>query len=139
MKVIVDTCIWSLALRRKKQLNSSIEIVELQELIQEVRVQLIGPIRQEILSGVKKKQQFTKLKKIMSAFSDFPLVSEDFELAAEYFNFLRSKGIQGANTDYLICAVSTRNSMPIFTTDKDFSHYKKHLPITLHVPRVSSK
>ena len=44
MKVLVDTCIWSLALRRKKQPTSNIEVVEFQELIEEVRVQLIGPI-----------------------------------------------------------------------------------------------
>jgi hypothetical protein len=49
MKVLVDTCIWSLALRRKKQSGPNIELVEFQELIEEVRVQLIGPIRQEIL------------------------------------------------------------------------------------------
>jgi len=91
MKVLVDTCIWSLALRRKKQPTSNIEVVEFQELIEEVRVQLIGPIRQEILSGVKSKQQFSKLKKILSVFPDLPLASEDFELAAEYFNTLRSQ------------------------------------------------
>ena len=139
MKVLVDTCIWSLALRRKKQPISNIEVVEFQELIEEVRVHLIGPIRQEILSGVKSKQQFSKLKKILSVFPDLPLASEDFELAAEYFNTLRSKGIQGSNTDFLICAVSTRNNMPIFSNDNDFNHYKKHIPITLHAPRVTKK
>ena len=139
MKVLVDTCIWSLALRRKKLPAPRLEIVEFQELIEEVRVQLIGPIRQEILSGVKRKQQFSKLKIILSAFPDLPLVSEDFELSAEYFNTLRSKGIQGSNTDFLICAVSTRNNMPIFSNDNDFNHYKKHIPITLHAPRVTKK
>ncbi len=139
MKVLVDTCVWSLALRRNKQPTSNIEVVEFQELIKEVRVQLIGPIRQEILSGVKRKQQFSKLKKILSAFPDLPLASEDFELAAEYFNTLRSKGIQGSNTDFLICAVSARNNMPIFSIDNDFNHYKKHIPIALHMPRVTKK
>lgn len=139
MKVLVDTCIWSLAIRRDKQPDPNIEVVEFQELIEEVRVQLIGPIRQEILSGVKRKQQFSKLKKILSAFPDLTLVSEDFELAAEYFNTLRSKGIQGSNTDFLICAVSTRNKIPIFSIDNDFIHYQKHIPITLHTPRNSKK
>ena len=139
MKVLVDTCIWSLALRRNKRPASNIEVIEFQELIEEVRVQLIGPIRQEILSGVKGKQQFSKLKKILSAFPDLPLASEDFELASEYFNTLRSKGIQGSNTDFLICAVSTRNNMPIFSTDNDFNHYKKHIPIVLHTPRITKK
>jgi len=139
MKVLVDTCIWSLALRRNKQTASNIEVIEFQELIEEVRVQLIGSIRQEILSGVKRKQQCSKLQKILSAFPDLPLASEDFELAAEYFNTLRSNGIQGSNTDFLICAVSTRNNMPIFSTDNDFNHYKKHIPITLHAPRATKK
>jgi len=139
MKVLVDTCIWSLALRRNEQPDSNIEVVEFRELIEEVRVQLIGPIRQELLSGIKRKQQFSKLKKILSAFPDLPLTPEDFELAAEYFNTLRSKGIQGSNTDFLICAVSTRNNMPIFSTDNDFKHYKNHIPIALHAPRVTKK
>ena len=139
MKVLVDTCIWSLALSRNKRPASNIEVIEFKELIEEVRVQLIGPIRQEILSGVKGKQQFSKLKKILSAFPDLPLASEDFELASEYFNILRSKGIQGSNTDFLICAVSTRNNMPIFSTDNDFNHYKKHIPIVLHTPRITKK
>ena len=135
MKVLVDTSIWSLALRRNKQMDARDEISELQELIKEVRVQLIGPIRQEILSGIKEKQQFLKLKKIMAAFPDLPLNSEDFELAAEYFNTLRRQGIQGSNTDFLICAVSARNNLPIFSNDNDFNHYKKHIPIILYVPR----
>ena len=139
MKVLVDTCIWSLALRRKKQPTSNVEIAEFQELIKEVRVQMIGQIRQEILSGIKRKQQFSKLKKILSAFPDLPLASEDFELAAEYFNTLRSKGIQGSNTDFLICAVSTRNNIPIFSIDNDFNHYQKHISIALHIPRMTKK
>ena len=53
MKVLVDTCIWSLALRRNKQPDPNVEVIEFQELIEEVRVQLIGPIRQSIcVSGV---------------------------------------------------------------------------------------
>lgn len=139
MKVLVDTSIWSLALRRKKQNAVDIQVVEFQELVNEVRVRLIGPIRQEILSGVKKKNQFVKLRKILTAFPDLPLATEDFELAAEYFNTLRSRGIQGSNTDFLICAVATRNSLPIFSSDKDFVHYKKHIPITLYEPRVAGE
>jgi predicted nucleic acid-binding protein len=139
MKILVDTCIWSLALRRKTQPNVRVEILELQELIKEVRVQLIGPIRQEILSGIKSKSQFTELKTKLAAFSDLPLSPEDFELAAEYYNFLRTKGIQGSNTDFLICAVSTRHHLPVFTTDNDFIYFGKHIPITLHMPRVFDK
>ncbi|MCG8549443.1 MAG: hypothetical protein MI799_03460, partial [Desulfobacterales bacterium] len=85
MKIIIDTCVWSLALRRQKNITTSIEAKELEELIKEVRVQLIGPIRQEVLSGIKIKSQFEQLKKVLGFFPDLSLDSKDFELAAEYY------------------------------------------------------
>ena len=55
----------------------------------------------------------------------------DFETAADYFNLCQSKGIQGSNTDFLISAVSTRLSIPIFTIDNDFDYFKKVLKLKL--------
>ena len=134
MKIIVDTCIWSFALRRNTvEDNSYIE--ELKNLIEEIRVQLIGPIRQELLSGIKLKKQFDTLKLNLEAFADIELESQDYELAAEYFNAARKKGIQGSNTDFLICAISSRRKMPILTTDKDFTNFQSVFPVSLHVPR----
>jgi len=134
MKIIIDTCVWSLALRRNEpQGNKYVE--ELKELIKEVRVELIGPVRQELLSGIKSKKQFNLLRSHLEAFENLKLEKEDYELAAEYFNAARKKGIQGSNTDFLICAISTRRKMPILTTDNDFSNLKAVLPIKLHLPR----
>lgn len=130
MKIIVDTSVWSLALRRKKKQSFS-EVKILESLIDNQRICMLGPIRQEILSGIKDNKQFVQLKDILSAFDDYPLVTKDYEKAAEFFNLCRGKGIQGSNTDYLICAVSSNNRFPIFTSDKDFEIYSKHLPITL--------
>jgi len=134
VKVIIDTCIWSLALRRKENQTNG-HVKELKELIREVRAQLIGPVRQEILSGVKSKKQFDSLKNHLAAFIDIPLATGDYELAAEYYNTARENGIQGSNTDFLICAVSTRRGMPIFTIDQDFIHFQKVIPVTLHLIR----
>jgi len=55
VKIIIDTCVWSLVLRRNEP-RSNIYVEELKELIKEVRVQLIGPVRQELLSGIKSKK-----------------------------------------------------------------------------------
>jgi predicted nucleic acid-binding protein len=93
MKIIVDTCVWSLALRRKEMLQDPY-IVETQELIKELRIQMIGPIRQEILSGIASKQQFDKLRKHLRAFPDLALDDKDYERAAEMFNLNRSVTIQ---------------------------------------------
>ena len=64
MKVLVDTSVWSLALRRSKD----VEDKHIEEL------------------------------------KDFAIETEDYELAGEYFNTARKSGIQGSNTDFLLCA-----------------------------------
>ncbi len=134
MKVLVDTSVWSLALRRKSVAHDA-AVIELRDLIKELRVQMIGPVRQEILSGIPSKSQFLELRETLRAFPDLELTVGDYELAAEFFDAGRKRGIQGSNTDFLICALSKRHEMPIFTTDKDFVLFRKHLPITLHTPR----
>ena len=131
MKVIVDTSVWSLALRRDKQ-STSAHVQELQHLIQDHRVQMIGPIRQEILSGIRNQAQFKKLQKHLESFPDLPILTQDYVTAAEYFNQCRSKGVQGSNTDFLICAVAARNKFSIFTTDKDFQRFANQIPVLLH-------
>ena len=134
MKIIVDTCIWSLALR-KNTVENNPYIEELKNLIEEIRVQLIGPIRQELLSGIKSKKQFDTLKIHLEAFADIELESKDYGLAAEYFTAAITKGIQGSNIDFLICAISSRRKMPILSTDKDFTNFQSVFPVSLHVPR----
>lgn len=130
MKVIVDTCVWSLALRRSEP-SAPPEIQLLHELVQDGRVAMLGPVRQEVLSGVKATAQFSKLAGALEAFPDERLGTEDYVEAARCFNRCRSKGVHGSNTDFLLCAVSLRSDFPILTTDGDFGHFKKVLRVKL--------
>ncbi|EAZ90815.1 type II toxin-antitoxin system VapC family toxin [Crocosphaera chwakensis] len=130
MKVIVDTCVWSLALRKRQQTNDVITD-KLKNLIADGRVVLLGTVRQEILSGIKHKEQFEKLRNNLQAFPNLLTDIEDYELAAEYFNVCRRHGIQGSNTDFLMCATANRRNYKIFTTDKDFINFSQYLPILL--------
>ena len=131
MNVLVDTSIWSLALRREvPMLHAATEA--LSELIRELRVKIIGPIRQELLSGIRSEKQFEELRLHLSAFPDLPIETPDYEKAAEFFNICRENGIQGSNTDFLICSVAHRRDLEIFTSDKDFIAFRKHLPIKLY-------
>ena len=129
MKVLVDTCIWSQVLRHK--LPDADLAKKLQELIQNSRVAIIGPIRQELLSGIAQSKQFNELKGTLSSFEDLPLITEHYEKAAEFCNICRRKGIQGSSIDFLICAVAIMENLVIFTVDKDFENYKKYLPLRL--------
>ncbi|HCX88996.1 MAG: PIN domain nuclease [Deltaproteobacteria bacterium CG12_big_fil_rev_8_21_14_0_65_43_10] len=131
MKVIVDTSVWSLALRRDKH-DSTAPVQELRHIIHDHRVQMIGPIRQEILSGIRSESQFKNLRKHLESFPDLPILTEDYVTAAQFFNHCRSKGIQGSNTDFLICAVALRNKFSVYTTDKHFELFSKHMQIILH-------
>lgn len=134
MNVLVDTSVWSLALRRAKPPAGPLA-EELTELIGEGRATVIGLIRQELLLGVPDARQFAALREHLRAFPDIPLDREDHEEAAAYFNRCRSKGVQGSTIDFLICATAARRSIPILTADGDFSHYARILPIRLHAPR----
>ena len=129
MKVLVDTCIWSSVLRHKSQ-NPELTN-KLKDLISDGRIAIIGPIRQELLSGISDAQQFNQLRELLSAFEDIPIETEYFVKAAEFSNLCRTRGIQGSTTDFLICAVAYLQNLVIFTTDSDFESYKKYLPIRL--------
>jgi predicted nucleic acid-binding protein len=133
VKVIVDTCVWSLALRRNIKPSGECAL-ELRNLILDHKVQMLGPIRQEILSGIRDKNQFNKLQEYLENFPDMYPETEDYVEAARYFNLCRSKGIQGSNTDFLICAIAVRNKFSIFTIDKDFKRFAHAFPIILHRP-----
>ncbi|MFA7159770.1 MAG: PIN domain-containing protein [Kiritimatiellia bacterium] len=138
MKVLVDTSVWSAALRRDVPANTNI-VRELQHLISDHLVKIIGPIRQELLSGIRDASHFGRLTNHLAAFPDIELTTEDYVVAAKFFNLCRTKGIQGSNTDFLICAVAVRNDLAIFTTDKDFLQFAKYLPIVLHKASLQEK
>lgn len=131
MKVLVDSSVWSLAIRNRTSKQSHPAALMFKELIGEGRVVLIGPIRQEVLSGVRNQSQFRLLKEKLQAWSDLEIETEDYERAAEHFNTCRAKGIQGTHTDFLICAMAEKHQLAILTTDKDFMRYASLLPIRL--------
>lgn len=138
MKVLVDTSVWSLALRRSR-VQEDPYVLELRELITELRVQMTGPVRQELLSGIRSELQFASLREHLRAFPDLVAESADFELAAEFFNRCRNHGVKESNTDFLLCALAENHRLPILTTDDDFRKFQSHIPVRLHQPRATRK
>ena len=132
MNVLVDTPIWSAAMRRGTQPTP--EAAVLAALIRKGRAELVGPVRQEVLSGIRNAAQFQRVRQNLRAFLDAPILTNDYEQAAEYFNTCRQRGIQGSHIDFLLCAVAIRKGFELYTDDADFSHYARYLPLTLHRP-----
>lgn len=128
-------------MRRRKEVVSTKDRVlenELAALVQTRRAHLIGPVRQELLSGLREEAVFLRLRDLLRPFPEPALIPEDYELAAEYSNRCGASGIAGSPTDFLVCAVAARRDWQVFTTDRDFIGYARHLPITLYRPRESN-
>lgn len=135
MIVLVDTPVWSLALRRKPgDLNPREQALTraLAELIREGRAQIVGVVRQELLSGIREAGRFDRLRDYSRAFDEPRLDVRDYEEAAQMHNRCRSKGIAGSAIDFLICAVAQRRKWQVFTTDRDFERYGRVLAVRLY-------
>ena len=131
MKYIVDTSVWSQALRREP-VRPTAETQKLKLLLESgERIFLPGVILQEILQGVRQAQQS---KKIFEALKYFPLLEakrEDYVFAAELYNQCRTKGFQGATIDFLIAALAIKNECILLSADRDFTSIAKHTALKL--------
>jgi predicted nucleic acid-binding protein len=135
MLVLVDTPVWSLALRRTSTDLSPREqrlTAALQELIRDGRAQLLGPVRQELLSGIRQEASFRRLRDQLRAFDEPRIESADYEEAAHINNQCRSRGIAGSAIDFLICAAASRRDWQVFTTDQDFTRYASVIHLKLY-------
>jgi predicted nucleic acid-binding protein len=133
--VLVDTSVWSLVLRRSSRVLNphQTELAQaLRRLVDEGSARVIGPVRQEILSGIRDVAQFERLREMLRAFPDVLLEVDDFETAARFSNDCRARGVAGSPVDFLICALASRRKWPIFTLDVDFQRYSRMLPIDLY-------
>lgn len=129
-QVIVDTSIWLQVLRRSYAYEERREVAAL---IEDLRIVMIGPIRQELLSGIQSGQQFEELERCLRSFPDLVITGTDHVQAAVFYNECRAAGIQGSHIDFLICAVAYRHELEIYTSDLDFHRYAKELPILLYL------
>ena len=134
MRVLVDTNVWSLALRRRPEQRSaddSRKVAAWEELVTEGRAILTGIVRQEVLSGVPDDRRFGELRDVLANFPDEPLDSSDHVRAAKMYNQCRTRGVQCTSIDILLCALAERLAVPIFTTDDDFEKYARYVPVEL--------
>ena len=129
-RILVDTSVWSLAFRKKaRNADEEMLVSYLTKIIRDFDAVIIGPIRQELLSGIADSANYQELREKISVFPDHPIHTADYELAAWFSNECRRNGIQGSHIDFLICAVAHNNDLAIFTLDNDFLYYRKHIEI----------
>lgn len=131
MTLLVDTSVWSLALRRDG-VHESDEVGALREALMGAdSVVTTGLVLQELLQGF----NGPKAKEaIIARFGALPLIQpdrQDHVAAAEVRNACRRGGVQIGTIDALLIQLCGRYEMTLLSSDKDFANAARHVPFRL--------
>jgi predicted nucleic acid-binding protein len=127
VSLLVDTSVWSLALRRGPPVREPAVGMLIQALDSGETVLTTGLVLQELLQG------FTGPKsrdRIVERFSALPLIAPDREdhiRAATLRNQCRRAGVQIGTIDALLAQLCLRHDLIMLTADRDFRGIAKHL------------
>lgn len=121
MRILVDTSVWSMALRRKE--SPANEAADKLRLLIDAGEQifLLGVVLQEILSGIADKALFDRLDDYLAAFPLVELGRDAYVAAAELRNKCKKSGVQAGTIDFLIASTCVEKGLLLFTLDRDFA------------------
>ena len=126
MSILVDTSVWSLALRRDSSANEP----EVQALVEALAgsdvVVTTGLVLQELLQGFSGPKAAAAIVERFSALALVQPDRDDHIAAAELRNKCRRSGVQLGTVDGLVAQLCIRNGLTLLTTDLDFTHAAKH-------------
>ena len=125
-KFIIDTSVWSEALRRKKNTVNSSETVVRKIIENDDEIVVLGIILQEILTGISNDKLFIEIQNILDDFVYLDITKNDYIYASELSNKCRSKGVIAGSIDFLITSTAIRNELQLVTFDKDFFNISKY-------------
>lgn len=134
MDLLVDTSVWSLALRR--------DIDAIEPAVRHLRAALesgegvftTGLVLQELLQGFHGPKARDA---IIERFASLPLLvpdRTDHVEAADLRNTCRRDGIQVGTIDALLAQLCLRHGLLLLTTDRDFELIARHVAIRLWSP-----
>ena len=133
MNILVDTSVWSLALRRDSPPDCQ-EVSRLRIALKEgENIFTTGLILQELLQGFRGPKA---RRRIIETFAALPLIipeRRDHIDAADLRVKFRRKGIQAGTIDVLLAQLCLRHSLSLLSMDKDFRHMAKHVPLSLTI------
>ena len=139
MTLLVDTSVWSLALRRDAEAADP-AVQQLKDaLLGSDVVVTTGLVLQELLQGFSGPKAQAQ---IIERFAALPLLQPDRDdhiSAAALRNGCRRAGVQIGTIDALLAQLCVRHDLTLLTTDKDFTHASKHCPLRVWPARARAK
>ena len=135
MSLLVDTSVWSLALRRDAE-HSAPEVAALRDaLLGADQVFTTGLIVQELLQGFAGPKARAQLVERLFALAFLQPGREDHIEAAEVRNACRRRGVQVGTIDALLIQLCRRHDLVLLSTDQDFKAAARHVEFRLWVAR----
>jgi len=137
--LLVDTSVWSLAIRRDAPvLEPEVEVLK-EALLGSDIVVTTGLILQELLQGFSGPKAAAQ---IVERFAALPLLQPDrtdHVAAAELRNKWRRAGVQVGTIDALIAQLCIRHELVLLSTDKDFKLASAHCDLRVWQPKGMSR
>jgi predicted nucleic acid-binding protein len=137
--LLVDTSVWSLALRRDVEAAEP-EVHELKDALFGADVVVTtGLVLQELLQGFSGPKAQSQ---IVERFAALPLIQPDRDDhigAAALRNACRQAGVQIGTIDALLAQLAIRHDLTLLTTDKDFTHAAKHCALRVWPAKARAK
>ena len=132
MTLLVDTSVWSLALRRDPPISAAPQVQALRDALEGNEIVVTtGLVLQELLQGFAGARAH---QDIIDRFAALPLLGPDRQDhidAAALRNRCRRAGVQVGTIDALLAQLCIRHGLTLLTTDNDFVHAASHCPLKL--------
>lgn len=138
MAILVDTSVWSLALRLDVVADAP-EVRALHDAVTSDNVIVTtGLVLQELLQGFSGPKDRDLIVQRLSAIPMLQSDREDHIGAADLRNECRRHGVQLGTIDALLAQLCIRHTLTLLTTDKDFQHAANHVPLAVWPNRKPS-
>ncbi|MDO5504314.1 MAG: PIN domain-containing protein [Actinomycetia bacterium] len=129
MSLLVDTSVWSLALRR----DADSQVAEVEALREALAgsslVVTTGLVLQELLQGTVPARARALIRERFALLTTIVPSEADHVRAADIRNTCRSHGVQVGTIDALLASLSIGHDLTLLTTDRDFTHAARHVPL----------
>ena len=131
MSMLVDTSVWSLALRRDAE-QSAPQVAALRTALLGVdQVFTTGLVLQELLQGFAGPKARAQLVERLSALAFLQPDRDDHIEAAEVRNTCRRRGVQVGTIDALLIQLCRRHDLMMLSADQDFQAAARHVEFRL--------
>lgn len=135
MTLLVDTSVWSLALRRDAP-DEGPEVTYLRSaLAGRELVVITGVIVLELLRGALPDRVRAAVRSTAAGSAWVEPTREDYGAAADLSNACRRAGVRLDTVEALIAQLCIANDLTLLTTDADFRHAAQHVRLDVWAPR----